>query len=103
MGQDDRKDSGHGPSLALAAAFAMLGVSVGVNVQEVLAAPVEAPASVQDKIRVTPESMQSKIDSPQSKLPAAQSKLRSSQNKVPALQQKHPQMPGNKPVDPPRP
>jgi peptidoglycan hydrolase CwlO-like protein len=102
----DEKDR-NGQSLALAAALAMLGISVGVNVQEVMAGPADTPAAAQGKIQGgVPDSVQSKLGNAQSKVPSVQNKMPSvqnkvpsAQNKVPALQQKHPV----RPVDPPRP
>ena len=39
MEENERMDSGYGQSLAVAVALAMLGISVGVNVQQVMAGP----------------------------------------------------------------
>jgi hypothetical protein len=82
----------NGQTLALAAALAMLGVSVGVNVQEVLAAGPEAPIG----------SSQVKIGHEGIKGDAAQIKKDALQQKLPAVQHKEPVMPGPKPVDPMR-
>jgi hypothetical protein len=100
MKPDDAKESGRAQSLALAAALAMLGLSVGVNVQELLAAsPTEAVPSNQNKIGH--EGI--KRDAAQIKKDSLQQKLDSRQHKLPAMQDKRPVMPGVKPVDPARP
>lgn len=84
--QDQQKASGNAQSLAVAAALAMLGVSVGVNITEILAAS-------------PPEQIKSK----QNKLPSVQDKARGAiQQKLPSVQNKEMVMPGSKPVDPPR-
>ncbi len=99
------KESGHSQSLAVAAALAMLGVSVGVNVQELLAAsPPEQMQSNQVKIpndQVKGGVMQNKVPSVQDKaLGSAQIKIDSTQQKLPAMQFKEQGNPGVKPVDP---
>jgi len=114
----ERKDMEQGSSLALAAALAMLGISVGVDVQNVIAAsPTEMVPSVQNKeggmipgsLQSSPGSAQNKVPSVQNKIPsaqnkmsAAQQKLGSVQNKMPAVQHKVPVVPEPKPVDPVR-
>jgi hypothetical protein len=98
MGQGERKESGRSHALTVAAALAMLGTSVGVNVQQLLAAdPAEQLRSDQSKITPPPiqELQQSKFDS-------IQKKLDRNQQKFPSKQSKEPVMPGVKPVDPPR-
>jgi hypothetical protein len=51
MKPEDSEGAKRGQSLALAAALAMLGMSVGVNVQALLAAsPTDAVPSTQNKI-----------------------------------------------------
>jgi hypothetical protein len=93
------KESRMRQTLTLAAAVAMLGVSVGANVQELLASgPGEIPQSDQSKFG----GIQSKERAMQEKLPAIQDKRAITQPKLPAMQQKQPPMPGTKPVDPPR-
>jgi len=99
MGQEERKESGRGHVLTVAAALALLGTSVGVNVQEVIAG--EPP----DQLR----SNQSKISPPplpgsqQSKLDSTQSKLDQNQQNFPSKQSKEPVMPGVRPpINPPR-
>lgn len=101
---EEKDRAGH--TLALAAALAMLGISVGVDLQEAMADQANAPAAEQEKLREGRlDSIQSKMGhaqgkelSGQGKMPSVQSKLPAAQNKVPAVQQKHP----IKPVDPPR-
>lgn len=99
MKQDGSKESGPGQSLVLAAALAMLGVSVGINVPELLASSSPQPGpSNQSKFGydgVKGDAKQFKKDSLQQKLDPAPLKL-------PAIQDKRPVMPGVKPVDPPR-
>ena len=93
------KESRMRQTLTLAAVVAMLGVSVGANVQELLASgPGEIPQSDQSKFGGT----QSKERALQEKLPAVQDKRAITQQNLPAMQQKQPPMPGTKPVDPPR-
>lgn len=100
MKQDDQlKESGNAQSLAVAAALAILGISVGVNVQDLLAASPEQIQSNQVKI----PNDQVKIDSMQQKVPSVQDKHKgATQQKLPALQQKDMGVPGVKPVDPMR-
>lgn len=90
------KESNHqkqGQAVVLAAALATLGVSVGVDVQAVLAAGPEAPMG----------SNQMKLGHEGVKGDAIQMKERAMQQKLPSLQQKDRPVPGVKPVDPPRP
>ena len=87
MTEKDERGRVHG--LAVAAALTVLSGSVGVNVQELMAADqlqseqVKSAPSVQSK-----EITQQKIAPTQQKLPSAQFKT--------------PSAPGVKPVDPPR-
>ncbi|MBD0316457.1 MAG: hypothetical protein ICV75_07175 [Nitrospiraceae bacterium] len=85
MEPEDVQEAGRPQALALAAAIAMLGMSVGVNVQALLAAsPTEAVPSNQNKLghegikrdtsRIQPDSLQHKRDSRQHKLPGMQDK-----------------------------
>jgi hypothetical protein len=99
MTQDNGSESERGHSLALAAALAMLGVSVGVNVQDLLAAsPAETVESGQSKIRQ--EGF--KKDAAQIKKESAQQKFDALQHKLPSVQDKERIRPGVKPIDPPR-
>lgn len=86
-------------TLVLAAAAAMLGVSLGVNVQELLAS---GPGDMQQADQSKLGGIQSKESAVQSKVPTIQDKRVATQSKLPAMQQKQPVMPGVKPVDPPR-
>ena len=93
------KESRMRQTLTLAAAVAMLGVSVGVNVQELLASgPGEMPQSDQSKFG----GIQSKERAMQEKLPAVQEKGVTTQQKLDAVQEKQLSRPGMKPVNPPR-
>jgi hypothetical protein len=96
----DEKPSGRAQGLAMAAALAMLGISVGVNVQELFAgSPPEQMQSKQNKIHgegLGLETMQSKRESLQQKFDATQ-------NKLPAMQNKQLAAPGVRPIDPSRP
>lgn len=97
------KESKHqqqGQAVVLAAALATLGVSVGVDVQAVLAAGPDAPIG-SNQMKLGHEGI--KRDAVQMKERAMQQKLDAMQNKLPAVQQKDRMMPGVKPVDPPRP
>ena len=98
MGQDE-KELKRTQGLAMAAALAMLGISVGVNVQELFAGtPQEQLQSKQSKLQhegAGRESMQNKREN-------LQQKFDSRQNKLPAVQNKLPGAPGVNPVDPPR-
>ncbi len=99
MTPDNRNESERGQSLALAAALAMLGVSVGVNVQDLMAAsPTETVESGQSKIGQ--EGFRK--DALQSKKEILQQKLDAVQNKLPSRQDKERIRPGVRPVDPPR-
>ncbi|MDO8356759.1 MAG: hypothetical protein Q7U76_10255 [Nitrospirota bacterium] len=86
-------------ALALAAALATLGLSVGVEIQSVLAASPEAPIG-SNQFKVGHEGI--KKDAIQMKENAIQQKLDATQHKLPSMQQKDRMMPGVKPVDPPR-
>lgn len=93
------KESRMRQTLTLAAAVAMLGVSVGANVQELLASgPGEIPQSDQSKFG----GIQSKERAMQEKLPAIQEKGGTTQQKLDAVQEKQLSRPGMKPVNPPR-
>lgn len=87
-GREKRKDIRHptsAPTLALAASVAMLGVSLGVNVQDLLAAPpVETIQSDQLKITGT----QYKEQALQQKFGARQLKIDGKQSKQDAQQRK---------------
>lgn len=87
-------------TVVLAAALAALGVSVGVDVQGVLAAGPEAPMG-SNQMKLGHEGI--KRDAVQMKQRAMQQKIDAMQQKLPAVQQKDRMMPGMKPVDPPRP
>ena len=112
MGHDHKQEAAKAHSLAMAVTLAMLGVSVGVDVQKVWAEsrPGGAPAGTQpmvDRSAVkfdSKEALQQKQDATQQKLDATQQKLRPSvQQKAPAVQQKDfAPRPGVKPIDPPR-
>ena len=87
-------------TLTLAAAVAMLGMSVGVNVQELLASspPGQMPLSEQSKLG----SIQEKDRAMQSKVPAIQDKRVITPQKLDAVQDKQAITPGMKPVAPAR-
>ena len=93
---DQQKEPGRAQSIAVAAALAILGVSVGVNVQDLFAA---SPAETMQADPMKPGTMQSKGPAIQDKLPSVQEKG-AVQQKLPAFQQKQPVMPGLKPGDP---
>ena len=97
MAEGDERGRVHG--LAVAAALTVLSASVGVSIQEVLAAdPPDQLRSNQSKITPPPipGSQQSKFDS-------TQSKLDRNQQNFPSKQSKEPVMPGVRPpIDPPR-
>jgi hypothetical protein len=93
------KESKIRQTLTLAAAVAMLGVSIGVNVQELLACspPGTMPPSDQSKFG----GIQSKDRAVQDKLPAIQDKGVVNQQKLDAVQDKQQlNRPGMKPIDP---
>ena len=97
----EKNGQSKGQTLALAAALATLGLSVGVDVQGALAAePEKAAGSTQIKVdghKPIPK------DTSQNKLNATQNKLGASQHKLPSVQDKAtPVRPGVKPVDPVR-
>jgi hypothetical protein len=86
-------------TLVLAAAAAMLGLSLGVNVEELLASgPGEMQQADQSKLG----GIHSKESAVLSKVPTIQDNRVGTQPKLPTMQQKQPMMPGVKPVDPPR-
>lgn len=89
----------NGQALALAATLATLGVSVGVEVQAVLAASPEATIG-SSQVKIGHEGI--KKDAIQMKENAIQQKLDATQHKLPSMQHKDRVMPGVKPVDPPR-
>jgi hypothetical protein len=98
MGQEDQHDAGRAHALAVAAALAVLGVSVGVNVQELMAA--DAPEQLRsNQSKINPSPIQG---SEQSKIDSTQFKLDRNQQKFPSRQSKEPVMPGVRPIDPPR-
>ena len=68
MKQDDSQELGRAHALAVAAALAMLGMSVGVNVQELLAADqVQSDQTDQNKIAPRAISKKSTIIKSQSR------------------------------------
>jgi hypothetical protein len=87
----------------MAVTLAMLGVSVGVNVQKVWAEslPGGAPTKNQPTIDRSAIKFDSK-DGMRLKEESMQQKLDSTQQKLPSKQFKQPMRPGVKPVDPPR-
>jgi hypothetical protein len=98
-GTDGEKADEPSMRQTLVLAAAMLGVSLGVNVQELLASgPGEMQQADQSKLG----GIQSKESAVQSKVPTIQDKRLATQSKLPAMQQKQPVMPGVKPIDPPR-
>lgn len=85
-------------TLALAASVAMLGVSLGVNVQDLLAAP-PAETIQSDQLKIT--GAQYKEQALQQKSGAQQLKIEGKQSKHDAQQHKHKRgEPFRKPVDP---
>lgn len=93
------KRQANGQALALAAALATLGISVGVEIQSVLAAGPEAPIG-SNQFKVGHEGI--KKDAIQTKENAIQQKLDATQLKLPSMQQKDRMMPGVKPINPTR-
>ncbi len=89
MGQADQNEAARVHGFAVAAALTVLATSVGVNVQELVAA--DAPDRIQSN-QIQPAQGQVKIDSTQSKL--------QTQQKLPSTQHKLPVQPGVKPIDP---
>ena len=87
-------------TLTLAAAVAMLGVSVGANVQELLASspPGQMPLPDQSKLG----GIQEKDRAMQGKVPAIQDKVLITPQKLDAVQDKQTIAPGMKPVAPAR-
>lgn len=107
MEEGKRNDAGRAHALTVAAALAVFGVSVGVNVHELMAADSAAMQSDQGKVSfesIKGSSLQFKEESLQQKLGATQHKLAPAiQHKLPAVQHKErPKLPGVKPIDPPR-
>jgi len=102
MERGDEKKPGSSTPVAVAAALAMLGLSVGVNVPELFAAsPENQIKSKQDKIspllqgkeskqfKVSPGASQGKIESLQGKAPESlQQKVQPIQGTLPAVQNK---------------
>jgi hypothetical protein len=102
MERGDEKKPGSFTPVAVAAALAMLGLSVGVNVPELFAAsPQDAIESKQEKhspilqekeskhFKVSPGASQGKIESLQSKTPGSfQQKVQPIQGTLPAAQNK---------------
>lgn len=93
-------------ALAVVVALAALGVSVGVNVTELMAADPAAMQSDQGKIgfeSVKGNSLPPQRDSLQQKFDTTQQKFSpGTQQKLPSRQDKDRVMPGVKPMDPPR-
>lgn len=94
MGEAERAQK-----LAVAAVLAMLGVSVGVDVQKLMAAEPQQPG-LSGQPNVGFESI--KGNAPKMRAGSVQNKLDSTQLKVPSVQNKERAMPGMKPIDPPR-
>ena len=102
MEREDEKKSGSATPVAVAAALAMLGLSVGVNVPELFAAsPQDVIESKQEKhspilqrkeskqFKVNPGASQGKIESLQGKAPGSlQQKVQPIQGTLPAVQNK---------------
>jgi len=102
MEREDEKNSGSATPAAIAAALAMLGLSVGVNVPELFASsPQDAIESKQEKIspilqgkeskqfKVNPGATQGKVESLQRKAPGSlQQKVQPIQGHLPAVQNK---------------
>jgi hypothetical protein len=96
MPETEEKGRVHG--LAVAAALTVLSASVGVNVQDVMAA--DPPEQLRtDQSKITPPLIQG---SQQSKFDSMQNKLDRNQQKIPSKQSKELVLPGVKPIDPPR-
>lgn len=99
MKEDEKSESGKGHALTMGITLAMLGLSVGVDVQKVWAesGPASTTQPAIDRAAFKHDALQQKLD-------ATQQKLRPSiQQKIPAVQQKDlPIRPGVKPIDPPR-
>jgi hypothetical protein len=83
MKQDESQELGSAHALAVAAALAVLGVSVGINVQDLLAADqvqsdqIKQPIPYKDRKTISNlkyEDRQQKLDSTQYKVPAVQIK-----------------------------
>jgi len=104
MEREDEKKSGNATPVAVAAALAMLGLSVGVNVPELFAAsPLDQIESKQEKVspifqgkeskqfKVSPGARQGKVESRQNKAAGSlQQKVQPAQGKLPAVQNKPP-------------
>ena len=88
MERGDEKKPGSFTPVAVAAALAMLGLSVGVNVPELFSAsPQDAIES--KHFKVSPGASQGKIESLQSKTPGSlQQKVQPIQGTLPAVQNK---------------
>jgi hypothetical protein len=98
MKEDKNSESGKSHALTMTIALAMLGLSVGVDVQKVWAesGPASTTQPATDRAAFKHHALQQKLD-------ATQQKLRPSiQHKIPAVQHKEPVVPGPKLIDPPR-
>lgn len=106
MGEGEHDDAGRAHALRVAAALAVLGVSVGVNVQELIAADTATMQSDQGKMRSGFEKFSStppKRENQQEKFDATQQKLApATPQKLPSRQDKDRVMPGVKPLESPR-
>lgn len=106
MREDAKNESGNGHPLTMAVTLALLGVSVGVDVQKVWAESdpaitsqpgIDRAAVKQDALQLKRDALQQKFDARQQKMPP------SAQLKVPSAQYKDSLVrPGEKPIDPPR-
>lgn len=97
--REKSNEPGMHQTLKLAAAVAMLGMSVGVNVQELLASgPSEILQSNQEKLG----GIQQKDRAGQMRVPAIQDKGVMTQQKIDAVQDKQLVRPEMKPVNPAR-
>jgi hypothetical protein len=103
---EDHDDAGRTHALAVAAALAVFGVSVGVNVHELMAADPATMQSDQGKIgfeSIKGNSLPPQRDSLQQKFDTTQQKFApATQQKLPSRQDKDRVMPGVKSMDPPR-
>ncbi|BFU94110.1 MAG: protein of unknown function [Nitrospira sp.] len=99
MGQSNNNEVGRANRLAMTVAFALLGASVGVDVQTALASSSPSP--------MPPEGMRQsgdrmKPDATQQKFDPAQKRIDAPQQKLPSVQQKDLVAPGMKPIPPTR-
>lgn len=102
MEREDVRKSGSATPVAIAAALAMLGLSVGVNVPELIAAsPLDQIESKQEKVspilqgkeleqlKGNPGAREGKVESLQQKAAGSlQQKVRPAQGKLPVVQKK---------------